>query len=67
MILSTCTVCDSEKSRFIRKINLKTRNQNSFEQCINILRDFVSRGIGSKILNERNSKQSLGGESKVYA
>ena len=50
-----------------RKTNLKTRNQKSFEQCINIRRHFVSRDIGSKILNERNSKQILGDRSKVYA
>lgn len=70
MLLSQCTVCDSEKWRFIKKEKpiWKLGIRNPLNN-VSILGDilFLSRDIGSKIVNERNSKQVLGDKSKVYA
>lgn len=54
----------SRKKKPIWKLGIRNPLNN-----VSILGDilFLSRDIGSKIVNERNSKQILGDKSKVYA
>ena len=54
----------SRKKKSIWKLGIRNPLNN-----VSILGDilFLSRDIGSKIVNERNSKQILGDKSKFYA